>query len=222
MTSAVVPLESFIDLPAHARLLGLDLGSKTIGLALSDVERQIASPLETYERQDAESDAAHYKSLVACEQIVAIANRMLERESNVLVTRIDDETFQLVKLYLPDAVFHEAAGAMTVTRHEVERVGLVAVERDRARSDERERRAGPGGRTRLIPSVPSLSARHGVGAGEPVVRSSVRPAHRRRPGRRPKSGRYPRPRGRPCPDRRRRRGSCARRPSAAPPPGYLR
>ena len=31
------------------RLLGLDLGTKTIGLALSDVERRIASPLETHQ-----------------------------------------------------------------------------------------------------------------------------------------------------------------------------
>jgi NCAIR mutase (PurE)-related protein len=61
------------------------------------------------------------------EQIVAIATSILERESNVLVTRVNDETFQLLKLYLPDAVFHEAAGVVTVTRHAVERVGLVAV-----------------------------------------------------------------------------------------------
>jgi putative Holliday junction resolvase len=41
------------------RLLGLDLGTKTIGLALSDVSRTIATPLETIARkkftQDAES-----------------------------------------------------------------------------------------------------------------------------------------------------------------------
>jgi putative Holliday junction resolvase len=58
MTSAVVPLEAFVDLPAHARLLGLDLGSKTIGLALSDVERQIATPLETIQRVKFGLDAA--------------------------------------------------------------------------------------------------------------------------------------------------------------------
>ncbi len=34
----------------HQRLLGLDLGSKTIGLALSDVGLTIASPLETIRR----------------------------------------------------------------------------------------------------------------------------------------------------------------------------
>jgi putative Holliday junction resolvase len=33
-------------LPVHAPLLGLDLGSKTIGVAISDATRAIASPLE--------------------------------------------------------------------------------------------------------------------------------------------------------------------------------
>jgi putative holliday junction resolvase len=32
------------------RLMGIDLGTKTIGLALSDVERRLASPLETLKR----------------------------------------------------------------------------------------------------------------------------------------------------------------------------
>lgn len=38
-------------LPAGARLIGLDLGSKTIGLALSDVNRTVASSLETIRRK---------------------------------------------------------------------------------------------------------------------------------------------------------------------------
>jgi putative Holliday junction resolvase len=58
MTSAVVPLEALLALPAHARLLGLDLGTKTIGLALSDVERRIASPLETIQRVKFGADSA--------------------------------------------------------------------------------------------------------------------------------------------------------------------
>ncbi|MCC6919695.1 MAG: Holliday junction resolvase RuvX [Alphaproteobacteria bacterium] len=33
-------------LPARGPLLGLDLGSKTIGVAISDINRQIASPLQ--------------------------------------------------------------------------------------------------------------------------------------------------------------------------------
>jgi putative Holliday junction resolvase len=37
-------------LPPRARLMGVDLGTKTIGLGLSDVERRIATPLETIRR----------------------------------------------------------------------------------------------------------------------------------------------------------------------------
>ena len=38
--------------------MGLDLGTKTIGLALSDVERRLASPLETLKRGKFSADAA--------------------------------------------------------------------------------------------------------------------------------------------------------------------
>jgi putative Holliday junction resolvase len=58
MSSNVVALETFLDLPDHARLLGLDLGTKTIGLALSDLERQIATPLETIRRVKFSLDVA--------------------------------------------------------------------------------------------------------------------------------------------------------------------
>ncbi|HEY1259039.1 MAG TPA: Holliday junction resolvase RuvX [Stellaceae bacterium] len=37
--------------PAGARLLGLDVGTKTIGLALSDTRRIVATPLETIRRR---------------------------------------------------------------------------------------------------------------------------------------------------------------------------
>jgi putative holliday junction resolvase len=39
-----------LSLPAKARLIGVDLGAKTIGLAISDVERRLASPLKTLPR----------------------------------------------------------------------------------------------------------------------------------------------------------------------------
>jgi putative Holliday junction resolvase len=37
--------------PAGSRLLGLDVGTKTVGVALSDTRRIIASPLETIRRR---------------------------------------------------------------------------------------------------------------------------------------------------------------------------
>ncbi|MFQ5626201.1 MAG: Holliday junction resolvase RuvX, partial [Methyloligellaceae bacterium] len=52
MTQAqIVTLEELsASLKTGARLLGLDLGTKTIGLALSDVSRSVATPLETIRR----------------------------------------------------------------------------------------------------------------------------------------------------------------------------
>src|SRR6185295_7264679 len=45
-------------LPPAGPLIGLDLGTKTIGLAVSDVRRQIASPLLTIRRSKFRADAA--------------------------------------------------------------------------------------------------------------------------------------------------------------------
>ncbi len=47
------------------RLLGLDVGSKTVGLALSDVSRAIATPLETLKRTKFSDDAKWLLKLVA-------------------------------------------------------------------------------------------------------------------------------------------------------------
>jgi putative Holliday junction resolvase len=54
------------------RLMGLDLGSKTIGVAISDVTRQIATPLETIARSKFAADAARLLSIAARENVAAI------------------------------------------------------------------------------------------------------------------------------------------------------
>jgi putative Holliday junction resolvase len=51
-------------LPRGQRLLGLDLGTKTIGLALSDVGRSLASSLETLPRQKFSRDAEALRKVV--------------------------------------------------------------------------------------------------------------------------------------------------------------
>ncbi len=48
-----------------ARLLGLDLGEKTIGLALSDTTRMIATPMETIRRGKFSRDAETLRQLIA-------------------------------------------------------------------------------------------------------------------------------------------------------------
>lgn len=48
----------FAVLPEGRRLIGIDAGTKTLGLALSDVNRSIASPLETIRKTKFTADAA--------------------------------------------------------------------------------------------------------------------------------------------------------------------
>ena len=51
--------------PTGKRLLGLDLGSKTIGLAICDSSFAIASPLETLRRRKFTQDAIDLEALIA-------------------------------------------------------------------------------------------------------------------------------------------------------------
>src|SRR5262245_47538419 len=48
-----------------ARLIGIDVGTKTLGLALSDVTRTIASPLETIRRTKFTADATRLLDIAA-------------------------------------------------------------------------------------------------------------------------------------------------------------
>ncbi len=48
-----------------ARLMGLDVGTKTVGLALSDVTRTVATPLETIRRTKFQKDADALLALAA-------------------------------------------------------------------------------------------------------------------------------------------------------------
>jgi putative Holliday junction resolvase len=57
---------------AATRLLGVDFGRVRVGLAVSDPDRRLASPLATYHRRDDEQDAEFFRALVAEEQIGAI------------------------------------------------------------------------------------------------------------------------------------------------------
>jgi putative Holliday junction resolvase len=56
-------------LPPGARLLGLDVGTKTIGLALSDVTCAIATPYETLKRTKFTNDAKAIREVVENNQV---------------------------------------------------------------------------------------------------------------------------------------------------------
>ena len=55
--------------PGQRRLMGLDLGSKTIGLAVGDSSHKIATPFETIRRKKFGLDAAALGALIEAENI---------------------------------------------------------------------------------------------------------------------------------------------------------
>lgn len=62
----------FAVLPPGQRLIGIDAGTKTLGLALSDVNRGIASPLETIKKTKFSLDAARLLEICAEHRIAGL------------------------------------------------------------------------------------------------------------------------------------------------------
>ncbi len=57
---------------AKQRVIGLDIGTKTIGLALSDAGRKLATPLETIKRKNLRQDIQTLLKFLAQHDIAAI------------------------------------------------------------------------------------------------------------------------------------------------------
>ena len=66
------PIELTRELTRNARVLGLDLGTRTIGLALSDVGRTIATPFDTIARTKLVPDLARLKKVTEAEDVGAL------------------------------------------------------------------------------------------------------------------------------------------------------
>ena len=62
---AMTPEELHSALAPGARLMGLDLGTKTIGVAISDVNRSVGTALETIKRTKFRDDAARMAEIIA-------------------------------------------------------------------------------------------------------------------------------------------------------------
>ena len=66
MPAVILPLvEAAQQLPTRGALIGLDLGSKTIGVASSDPDRRLATGVETVTRKNFSADAARLLALAA-------------------------------------------------------------------------------------------------------------------------------------------------------------
>ena len=72
MSALILPLaEAGPYLPARGALIGLDLGTKTIGVAASDPDRRVATGVETITRKTFSADAARLLALAAERQASA-------------------------------------------------------------------------------------------------------------------------------------------------------
>lgn len=70
---ALLPLPALAAaLPAGVRLLGIDLGTRTIGLALSDVGRSIASPYGSLPRRKLAANAAEIAAIARAQGVGGI------------------------------------------------------------------------------------------------------------------------------------------------------
>jgi putative Holliday junction resolvase len=73
MATEILTLDELLTrLPRFARLIGLDLGTKTIGVAVSDVERRIASPVETIRREKFTADIQKLAAITKAQDAFAL------------------------------------------------------------------------------------------------------------------------------------------------------
>ncbi|WP_339639993.1 Holliday junction resolvase RuvX [Jannaschia helgolandensis] len=59
-------------LPPHGALMGLDLGIKTVGVAVSDTFRSVSTPLQTIRRTKFTADAVAIEALLTARTVVGI------------------------------------------------------------------------------------------------------------------------------------------------------
>lgn len=70
MSTHLLALQSALEnLPQTSRLMGLDLGTKTIGIATSDRSRQIATPITTITRTKFTKDATEVLAIATKENV---------------------------------------------------------------------------------------------------------------------------------------------------------
>jgi putative holliday junction resolvase len=71
MPAPILPLiDAVTHWPARGALVGLDLGTKTIGVAVSDPDRKLATAVETIQRKAFKLDAARLLSIAAERHVV--------------------------------------------------------------------------------------------------------------------------------------------------------
>lgn len=128
----LTPAEMKALLPRHGRLLGLDLGTKTIGLALSDALLMVATPLLTIRRtkftQDVDELAAVVKKHEVAGLVLGLPREMDGTEGKrCQSTRqfaLNLRTKQTPVAALPVAFWDERLSTVAVQRMMIEEMDL--------------------------------------------------------------------------------------------------
>ena len=108
----------------NQRLLGMDLGSKTIGLALSDISLTIASPLETIQRRKLSVDAEILKAIATKHNVAGLVMGLPLNMDGTQGPRVQSTkafAASLAKMWgLPLALWDERLSTSAVTRMMIE------------------------------------------------------------------------------------------------------
>ena len=115
-------------LPASCRLIGLDPGSKTVGVALSDLSRIVASPAEHLKRGKFADLAARIETLVKAEDVGGlIVGLPLNMDGSAGPSAQSARQFAenlVARLKLPVALWDERLSTAAVERLLVEEADL--------------------------------------------------------------------------------------------------
>jgi len=120
-------------LPDGGRLLGLDVGTKTVGLALCDAQWTIATALETIERRKFSKDLERIKSVIAGQHVVGLVVGLplnLDGSQSKQTQAAKSFAQNLRALELPILLWDERWSTQAVTRD------LIAVDVSRKRRSE--------------------------------------------------------------------------------------
>lgn len=138
-TNAIMPIETDIIalktvLCPGKRLLGMDVGEKTIGLALSDLGLMIASPMQTIRRGKFATDLEIIAGIIAAQQVGGIVIGLpinMDNSEGPRVQSVRQFARNLSRRFdLPIALWDERLSTAAVTRI------LIAADASRARRAE--------------------------------------------------------------------------------------
>jgi putative Holliday junction resolvase len=119
-----MPIYTLQELAAHRhlkqRLLGFDVGDKTIGISISDINWQIASPLEVVKRTHLSADLKALKEIILVHNIggiiIGLPISMSGRDSEQ-TQKVRKFVDQLAAAFdLPLCLWDERLSTMAVTR----------------------------------------------------------------------------------------------------------